>query len=122
MAIRRRRHAVGITQQQLAELLESTQPAIAALESGAVRPSLGLLERIAHALDARLVVDFEGAEPTLATPVPAAFQPARNRCGYVFANPAAPVGGRARICNRVAGHGGQHRAVFESETPLGLWD
>lgn len=47
-----------LTQEQLAELVGTKQPAIARLEAGTVLPRLDLLEKIAYALDARLDVKF----------------------------------------------------------------
>jgi DNA-binding XRE family transcriptional regulator len=49
----------GMTQEELAEKVGTRQPNIARLESGQVTPSLPLLQRVAEALDARLVVRIE---------------------------------------------------------------
>ena len=46
----------GWTQAQLAEALNTKQPAIARLESGSYRPSLATLGRISQVLGARLEV------------------------------------------------------------------
>ncbi len=49
----------GITQEELARRVGTSQPNIARLESGRRPPSLALLQRVAEALDTRLVVRFE---------------------------------------------------------------
>jgi transcriptional regulator with XRE-family HTH domain len=49
----------GLTQGQLAERVGTKQPAISGVESAVKLPTLGLLLRIAAALDRRLVVRFE---------------------------------------------------------------
>ncbi|QKG24045.1 XRE family transcriptional regulator [Actinomadura verrucosospora] len=38
-----------------------TQPALSRLESGGPTPTIGVLERLAHALDAKLKVEFTDA-------------------------------------------------------------
>ena len=54
------RKAHGMTQDDLAKAIGSKQPAIARIESGRYRGmSLSTLEKMAHALDARLVVRLE---------------------------------------------------------------
>jgi transcriptional regulator with XRE-family HTH domain len=53
----RARH--GLTQQQLAERIGSTQSVIARLESGEHDARIGILNRIAQALDMRWRVTFE---------------------------------------------------------------
>lgn len=59
--VRDARLRAGLTQAQLAEKSQSSQVVIARLESGTDDrvPSLDLLERIASALKARLLVRFE---------------------------------------------------------------
>ncbi len=59
--IRDARGKVGITQEELAVRASTSQAVIARLESGSDRrtPTLGLLERIARALKAKLLVGFE---------------------------------------------------------------
>jgi transcriptional regulator with XRE-family HTH domain len=117
--VRELRQARGLTQQQLADKLGSTQPAIAALEAGEVRTlNLATWERIADALDATFVAGIVTRDEALTTGVPIVVKAPRNRCGYVFPS----IDRRGRICNRVAGHAGQHRAVFESESPPNIWD
>jgi len=49
----------GMSQEELARKAGTKQPNIARLESGRRTPSLGLLQRLAEALDARLVVRIE---------------------------------------------------------------
>jgi len=46
----------GLTQEQLAELVDTKQPSIARLESGRVEPKLSFLRRVVEALGARLEV------------------------------------------------------------------
>lgn len=54
----------GLTQGQLAERASSTQAALSGVESATKLPTLGLLLRIAAALDRRLVIRFEPREDT----------------------------------------------------------
>lgn len=49
----------GLTQGQLAERVGTKQPAISGVESATKMPTLGLLLRIAAALNRRLVIRFE---------------------------------------------------------------
>ena len=58
--IEARAHA-GLTQQQLAERMATTQAVIARLESGRVKPSTRTLERLAAATGMRLRISFEPA-------------------------------------------------------------
>ena len=53
-----RTHA-GLTQEQLAERMETSQSAIARLESGRGRPSTRVLGRVASATGTRLKISFE---------------------------------------------------------------
>jgi ribosome-binding protein aMBF1 (putative translation factor) len=53
------RARAGLTQQQLAERMHTTQAAIARLESGRVKPSTRTLERLAAATGLRLRISFE---------------------------------------------------------------
>ena len=53
-----RRRQLGLSQAQLAELCETTQSAIARLESGGRPPRIDTLLRIAHALDCELAVEL----------------------------------------------------------------
>ncbi len=56
--IEARSHA-GLTQQQLAERMQTTQAVIARLESGRFKPSTRTLERLAAATGMRLRISFE---------------------------------------------------------------
>ena len=58
-ALIRARVRAGLTQQQLAERMETSQSAIARLESGRSRPSTQTLERIALATGTKLKISFE---------------------------------------------------------------
>ena len=49
----------GLTQNELAERMSTTQAVISRLESGSAKPSLATLERLAKALDARVVARLE---------------------------------------------------------------
>ncbi|HEV2563366.1 MAG TPA: helix-turn-helix transcriptional regulator [Rhizomicrobium sp.] len=53
------RARAGLTQGELAKRMGTTQPVVARLESGRVRPSTRTLERYAHATGSRLKVSFE---------------------------------------------------------------
>lgn len=53
-----RRREVGLSQAQLAELCETTQSAIARLESGGRPPRIDTLLRIANALDCELAIEL----------------------------------------------------------------
>ena len=54
-----RRQAVGLSQRELAELVGTTQSAIARLERGGRPPRIDTLLRIADALECDLVVDLK---------------------------------------------------------------
>jgi ribosome-binding protein aMBF1 (putative translation factor) len=56
--VRAERERLGLTQIELAERMETTQPTIARLEAGGVTPSLGTLRRAAKAFGLELIVDF----------------------------------------------------------------
>jgi transcriptional regulator with XRE-family HTH domain len=56
------RNRAGLTQQELARKMRTTQPVIARLESGRVRPSMRTLERLAAATGLRLLIKFEPRE------------------------------------------------------------
>ena len=56
------RVAAGLTQEQLARRMETTQSVIARLESGRTRPSTQTLERIATVTGTRLRITFEAAD------------------------------------------------------------
>jgi len=53
-----RRRELGLSQAQLAKLCETTQSAIARLESGGRPPRIDTLLRIAHALDCELAIEL----------------------------------------------------------------
>ena len=55
------RARAGLTQQQLADRMHTTQAVIARLESGRVKPSTRTLERLATATGMRLRISFEPA-------------------------------------------------------------
>lgn len=55
------RARAGLTQQQLAERMHTTQAVIARLEGGKVKPSTRTLERLAAATGMRLRISFEPA-------------------------------------------------------------
>jgi ribosome-binding protein aMBF1 (putative translation factor) len=55
------RTRAGLTQEQLAERMHTTQAVIARLESGRVKPSTRTLERLATATGMRLRISFEPA-------------------------------------------------------------
>lgn len=60
-AMIRVRATSGLTQEQLAERMHTTQAVIARLESGRVKPSTRTLERLAEATGTRLKISFEPA-------------------------------------------------------------
>ncbi len=55
------RVAAGLTQEQLARKMKTTQSVIARLEGGKTRPSTQTLERLATATGTRLRISFEPA-------------------------------------------------------------
>jgi ribosome-binding protein aMBF1 (putative translation factor) len=58
-----RRKRLGLSQAELAELVETTQSAIARLESGGRPPRIDTLLRIAAALDCDLLVELRPRTP-----------------------------------------------------------
>ena len=54
----RARANAGLTQEQLAQRMNTTQAVIARLESGRVKPSTRTLERLAHATGMKLRISF----------------------------------------------------------------
>lgn len=58
-AVMKARTLAGLTQEQLARRMETTQSVIARLESGRVRPSTLTLARLAAATGTRLRITFE---------------------------------------------------------------
>ncbi|AHH93453.1 hypothetical protein GCM10010174_32020 [Kutzneria viridogrisea] len=57
-AVREMREQRGWTQSQLAETAGMTQPAVARFEAGGTVPTIPVLERLARALEAKLVVQL----------------------------------------------------------------
>ncbi len=53
------RSRAGLTQQQLAKKMGTTQPVVARLESGRVIPTMRTLQRLAQATGSRLHISFE---------------------------------------------------------------
>ena len=53
-----RRHALGMSQTELAARAGMTQPQLSRLEGGGVTPTIPLLERLASALEVDLAIDF----------------------------------------------------------------
>ena len=60
-AVIQARVRAGLTQEQLAERMDTSRSVIARLESGRVRPSTHTLERLAAATGTRLRISFERA-------------------------------------------------------------
>lgn len=58
-SVRAARRKAGVSQAELAKRAGTSQPSIARLEQGRVSPTIISLDRIARALGAQLVVDFE---------------------------------------------------------------
>lgn len=52
------REKAGLSQKQLAERVRTKQPSIARIERARTLPRLDLLQRVAHALGAEMVVSF----------------------------------------------------------------
>jgi transcriptional regulator with XRE-family HTH domain len=52
------RNRAGLTQEDLARKMGTTQPVVARLESGRSKPSMRTLERLADATDSRLLISF----------------------------------------------------------------
>jgi len=52
------RNRAGLTQEQLARKMGTTQPVVARLESGRGRPSMRTLDRFAQATGSRLLIGF----------------------------------------------------------------
>lgn len=53
------RSRAGLTQEELAKKMGTTQPVVARLESGRTQPSIRTLETFAKATGTRLLIDFE---------------------------------------------------------------
>lgn len=56
------RNRAGLTQEELARRMGTTQPVVARLESGRSRPSMRTLERLAQATGSRLLISFAPLE------------------------------------------------------------
>src|SRR5215211_1109240 len=63
-----RRRELGLSQAELAELVTTTQSAIARLESGGRPPRIDTLLRIANALDCELIVELKPRTKTRTKP------------------------------------------------------
>jgi transcriptional regulator with XRE-family HTH domain len=57
------RAKAGLTQEQVAQRMNTTQTVVARLESGKTKPSTRTLERFAQATGARLKISFEFGRP-----------------------------------------------------------
>ncbi len=57
------RARAGLTQEELAQRMETTQSVVARLEGGRTRPSTRTLEKIARATGTRLKISFEPETP-----------------------------------------------------------
>ena len=62
--VRLLREARGVSQGDLAQLMGTTQSAVARLEAGGTYPNFQTLERVGRALRAELVVEFRDVLPT----------------------------------------------------------
>ena len=60
-AVIQARVTAGLTQEQLAQRMDTTQSVVARLESGRTKPSTQTLERLATATGTRLRISFEPA-------------------------------------------------------------
>lgn len=58
-AVREKREQQGWSQSRLAQAAGLTQPAVARFEAGGTVPTIPVLERLAHALDAELIVRLD---------------------------------------------------------------
>jgi transcriptional regulator with XRE-family HTH domain len=56
------RNRAGLTQEELARRMGTTQPVVARLESGRTHPSMQTLERLAEATGSRLLISFAPLE------------------------------------------------------------
>lgn len=66
-ALIKARARAGLTQEELAQRIKTTQSAIARLESGQIMPTTRTLEKIAKATGSRLKISFEPDRPQYAT-------------------------------------------------------
>jgi len=58
------RAKAGLTQEELAKRMDTTQSVIARLEAGRTRPSTRTLERLARATGTKLIISFESLGTT----------------------------------------------------------
>ena len=58
-AVIRARNRAGLTQEELARKMGTTQPTVARMEGGRTLPSMRTLERLATATGSRLLISFE---------------------------------------------------------------
>jgi ribosome-binding protein aMBF1 (putative translation factor) len=65
-AVRERREELGWSQQELANASGMTQSAVALFEAGGTVPTLRVLDRLARALDAELIVRLAPRPPATA--------------------------------------------------------
>ena len=75
------RSRAGLTQQEMARRMGTTQPVVARLESGRTRPSMRTLERVAKATGSRVLIRFEpreGKRSARSTPLRSATSGARS--------------------------------------------
>ena len=56
------RNRAGLTQEELARKMGTTQPVVARLERGRTRPSMRTLERLAEATGSHLLISFESCD------------------------------------------------------------
>jgi ribosome-binding protein aMBF1 (putative translation factor) len=64
LKIRRLREGAGLTQQQLADMIDTQPSSISRIEDADYDAhTLSLLKRVAEALDMRLIIDFESKNP-----------------------------------------------------------
>ena len=73
-----RRRSLGLTQQALADRMETSYSAVSRLESGRHRTSLATLQRLAEALDLELTLEFRAVADDRAR-TPGRAQPAARR-------------------------------------------
>ncbi len=66
----RRRMQLGLTQEDVARRMGTTNTVISRLESGQHRASLTTLRRLAEALESRVVIGFEGEAERIAGAAP----------------------------------------------------
>jgi transcriptional regulator with XRE-family HTH domain len=60
----------GLSQRELAEMVGTHQSSIARLEKGSHSPTLSFLQRVVEALDGKLIVKIQMAEPVEEEPPP----------------------------------------------------